>query len=77
MGDKKPELIILSDKRHGLDNSSSTHENYQNGQSSSGRIHNSAKRYSLSTVKDGFMRITFTESECITNSSKNIEGVFD
>ena len=76
MGDKKPELIILSDKSHNSDNSGSTHANYQNGKASMGRNHKGKSRYSLSTVKDGHIKISLSSINSYTDSSSNLMDLF-
>lgn len=75
LGDNKPELIIISDKQHNTENSGSTHKNYQNGVASSGLIHNGEKRYSLSTVKDGNIKIVFSKVRCETNASTKLKDL--
>ncbi|HNR90525.1 MAG TPA: hypothetical protein PKM65_19470 [Spirochaetota bacterium] len=77
MGEKKPDLIIISEKTHNSSNSGSTHKNYQNGIASSGRNHKNEWRYSLSTVNDSHIKITFTGNDCITDSNKEIEKIFE
>jgi len=76
LDDKKPDLIILSDKPHNSDNSGSTHINYQNGQASIGRDHKGKPRYSLSTVKDGHIKISLSSMSSYTNSSNNLRDLF-
>jgi len=75
LDENKPKLVIISDKRHNSDNSGSTHKNYQNGVASSGLKHKGEKRYSLSTVADGHIKIVFSNTECFTDSSDKIEGI--
>jgi beta-lactamase superfamily II metal-dependent hydrolase len=72
----KPKLVLISDKQHNSNNSGSTHKNYQNGIASSGFMHKGEKRYSLSTVSDGHIKIIFSNTECLTDSSTKIEEIF-
>lgn len=76
MGNNKPELIILSDKSHDSDNSGSTHANYQNGVASSGIQYNGNKRYSMSTINDGNIKITFNELSWNIYANNDIDEVF-
>jgi len=76
LGDNKPKLVLVSDKKHNSDNSGSTHQNYQNGIASIGFKHKGEKRYSLSTVSDGHIKIIFSNTECLTDSSTKLEEIF-
>lgn len=73
LGENRPKLVLISDKKHNSDNSGSTHANYQNGTASLGLIHKGQQRFSLSTVSDGHIKISFTNTECKSDSSKKIE----
>jgi beta-lactamase superfamily II metal-dependent hydrolase len=75
LGENKPDIIVISDKRHNAENSGKIHKNYQNGVASLGIIHEGKKRYSLSTANDGHIKISFKENNYSITSSNDLNEI--
>lgn len=77
LGENKPKLILISEKRKSGENQGKLHQNYQNGKCSTGLKVNSKDRWSLSTANDGHIRITLTGNDFSIKTGKELNEVFN